>query len=327
VLLDDTIILQGYIDGSSTRQRPLKIQLRHADIKHSSEIRSVFGDLNGPLGLLTWTGHLYTFFLTSDAQLSLTSRSDAASPTLSHVAITGTGRTAIIMLQAHGSRMIHVLEFQTFKNFEQWYADPSSAGEAEDAAQPFTHHMMAGRAVTLLAGATCFVLLTEEGEVLSWGDRRHSRCLGRTPDSENPADKPAVVSALGGIGIAKIDGRGWIFGALSKENDLYLWGRDKPGTEASLGHLLGDVDEEVKLLDDECFEDVQDFAIGNGHVVVGTEGVFAIGENRNGQLSLGKASPESVSTWVKLVNTAREPNLALVAGDASSFMLSSRTSL
>jgi hypothetical protein len=305
---------------------PLKLQLPHADIKSAAEIRSVFGDHNGPLGLLTWAGHLHAFSMTSNSKLSLTQRGEATSPKLSHVAIASTGRTAIIMLQACGSRIIHILEFENFQRFEKWYDDPTADVE-NDASQSFKHQIMDRRAMTLQAGATCFILLTEEGEVFSWGDGRHPRCLGRTPNVETPANKPCLVGALGGINIAKIDGRGWVFGALSKENDLYLWGRDKPSTELSLWGLLGGKEDEVKLLDDERFEDVTDFAVGNGHVVVATTGgdVFAYGENRNGQLGLKSGTADFALSWEKLVSKEDGCSIAVIAGDTSTFVLSSES--
>lgn len=42
--------------------------------------------------------------------------------------------------------------------------------------------MVPGRAKQLVAFATGFVLLTETGEVFTWGDARHERCLGRPVD-------------------------------------------------------------------------------------------------------------------------------------------------
>jgi hypothetical protein len=217
--------------------------------------------------------------------------------------------------------MIHILSFPSFSDFQSWYLDPSGQKE-------FEHHMLGGRAVTLLGGATCFILLTEEGEVHSWGDGRHPSCLGRVPDVENPAEKPALVSALGGIRIRKIDGRGWGFGALSDSGDLYFWGRDKPGgsEEGGLVHLYGGPDEDVKLLDNLKFEDVSDFAVGNGHVLLATpQGeVWGIGENGNGQLGIEERDDVVLRDWVKVADVKPGGLLGLVAGDLSSFVTSSQ---
>lgn len=223
--------------------------------------------------------------------------------------------------------MIHVLEFESWGAFEVWFADPSSSSkEDKDGTgtdeKTHTHHMLPGRAATLLAGATCFILLTEEGGVFSWGDGRHSRCLGRTPDSKCPSNEPYLVSALGGIHISKIDGVGWMFGALSRDGDLYLWGRAKPGVEADMSGLLGDGQEEVKLLEGEEFENVLDFAVGNGHVVVNVaDGVFAVGGNRNGQLGVGHDEDDFVHEWTKIRSFPEAKPIGLVAGDCSSFVV------
>lgn len=224
------------------------------------------------------------------------------------------------MLQAQVSNMIHILEFVDYAAFATWYADPSAASENEEQ-KPFMHHMVGGQIAALLAGATAFALLTDAGAVFSWGDGRHPRCLGRAPTTDDPANKPSLVDALGGIKIAKIDGRGWAFAGLSESGDLYLWGRDKPGIEdAVLAHLL---DDEVKLLEGEVFEDIKDFAVGNGHVVVANAGgeVWAIGENRNGQLGVSTGDATVSISWRKIADMDPKDLLEVVAGDLTSFVI------
>jgi alpha-tubulin suppressor-like RCC1 family protein len=216
--------------------------------------------------------------------------------------------------------MIHILSFPSYSAFTSWFLDPSGD-------KAFDHHMLGGRAVALLAGATAFVMLTEEGETFSWGDGRHPACLGRVPGEESPAGKPGLIGALGGIRVVKIDGRGWAFGALSDSGDLYLWGRSKPGGESeedALGSLFGGPDEEVKLLEGEMFEDVSDFAVGNGHGLVATPGgeVWGIGENGNGQLGRGTGDDGAVTAWTKVVTVEPGAKLELTTGDLSSFMVS-----
>jgi hypothetical protein len=284
-----------------------------------TKVRSVHGDLNGPLGLISTDGHLYRFSMSrTDPSLELLSTPD--SPTLSHVAIAGNGKCAIIMLQAKGSRMIHILEFASYTDFQSWFADPSAIGEKK-----WAHFMLGGRAKTLLGGAVGFVLLTEDGEVFSWGDGRHPRCLGRTPNAGAPADKPALVGALGGLKVEKIDGRGWVFAALGPGNSLYIWGRDKPGVEeGGLGVLFGGPDEEVKMIEAEGtgleHDDVLDFAVGNGHLLLTCDDgltVWGIGDNRNGQL--GVEVGESIAKWHKVATSGQIRSFAV--GDLSSLMV------
>ena len=336
VKTDDKIVFQGYLNQSSFTRHILPLPSEGIT---SSDIHTIVGDsLNGPLALLSMTGHLYTFQANPSSPRQKDLRSSRMgnddSPTLSNVAISGNGRTAITMLQAKGSRMIHVLDFPTYSAFESWYLDPSGSSsaltsQADGESKKYEHHMLPGLASKLIAGTTCFHLLTAEGNIFSWGDGRHPSCLGRVPSSEEPASKPCQVSALGGIKIRKIDGCGWIFGALSKEGDLYLWGRDKPGIEddeASLVHLVGGPSEEVKLLEGEMFENVLDFAIGNGHVVVVNAAgeVWGIGQNKNGQLGLGEDGSESVSEWMKIESLDPGHFVGVAAGDLSSFIVANQ---
>jgi len=200
--------------------------------------------------------------------------------------------------------MMHILTFQSYTHFTRWYRNPSSSSP-----DTYTHHMLPGRAKSLKASATSFALLTEEGEVYTWGDPRYSRTLARTPTAELPAHAPALVEVLGGIPVKEIDvGSGWLFGALSKEADLYLWGSQKPGSNSNssnheeVGDMLGTSDEEIKLVDIEGVEMISDFGVGNGHVAILSENgdVWVRGENRNGQLGLGLEAGNFVGAWTKV---------------------------
>jgi hypothetical protein len=321
VLVDNTLVFLGYLNGTECRHNTLLFP--QAGITSATDIRSLFGDhLNGPYGLLSESGQLYSFVTWPDHPDSvyLESQGDASSPTLAHIAIAGNGRTSIIMLQAKASSMIHVLDFINYDAFETWYADLSGAAETGKQ-KPFGHHMVGGRAVTLLSSATSFILLTGEGTVFSWGDGRHPRCLGRTPSEENPANKPSLVDALGGIKIDRIDSRGWVFGALSDSGDLYLWGRDKPGTDdAVLAHLL---DDEVRLVEGEMIEDIKDFAVGNGHIVVANADgeVWTVGENRNGQLGVSTGDETMSTSWRKVASVKPNEVVGVAAGDLTSFLV------
>jgi alpha-tubulin suppressor-like RCC1 family protein len=222
--------------------------------------------------------------------------------------------------------MIHVLEFISFEEFKIWYTDPSAASSSNGVgnadAKQYMHHMLPGRARKLVAGATCFALLGEEGEMFTWGDARHARCLARTSDADYPADKPCLVEALGGIPIEKIDGRGWMFGALSREKDLYLWGSEKPGGKGGLKQLLGTGEEEIKLVEIDSVESVMDFGIGAGHVaVISEEGdVWVAGDNQNKQLGLGEYSEKLVGVWTKTAISNTIKPLEVVTGDLCTFL-------
>jgi alpha-tubulin suppressor-like RCC1 family protein len=188
--------------------------------------------------------------------------------------------------------------------------------------------MVPDRVKSLVAGATSFALLTEEGEVYSWGDPRYSRCLARTPSAEFPAEKPALVEVLGGIPISKIDTSGWMFGALSKEQDLYLWGSTKPGSNDDKGtrDLLGNGEEEIKLVEIEGVESVSDFGIGDGFIVVLAErgDIWVKGENENGQLGIGEGS-KVVSEWT-IVDRAQvgDANVVdVIVGELCTFLITS----
>jgi hypothetical protein len=189
--------------------------------------------------------------------------------------------------------------------------------------------MITGRVKSLVAGATSFALLTENEEVWSWGDPRYSRCLARIPSSDTLAEKPSLVDALGGIPISKMVAHGWIFGALSKEQDLYIWGSARPGSngEDGLKDLLGNGDEEVTLVEIDNVESILDFGIGDGFIIVLAEGgdLWVKGENRNGQLGI-EEEIEFVKEWTKIDRAKIEGAdvVNLVVGDLCTFLITSK---
>ncbi|KAK3066860.1 hypothetical protein LTR53_016610, partial [Teratosphaeriaceae sp. CCFEE 6253] len=175
-----------------------------------------FGHHNGLLGILTRSGNV---LLTTDevegklARLEhLTTKS---SPSISLIALTGTGRIALSIKQAPNGRLAHIFEFATLASFRRWYEDPS-----DPANYPEKHHMLGGRPAQLLAGTASFLLLMEDGAVHSWGDPRYGS-LGR-PIGDG-AEKPGVVDALGGLKIFKIAAGGWMSAAVSEDGAGYLW--------------------------------------------------------------------------------------------------------
>jgi hypothetical protein len=294
----------------------------------AAEIRSVYGSHDGPLGLLTKSGSVYTFTTTPEENnLTVKHRGTNSidSPSISHIALTSTTQTSTISgnPQTAGSNMIHILTVPTYSQFLSSLTDSTYPDS-------HIHHLLTGHAKTLKASATAFALLTEEGDVYTWGDARHSRCLARTPTSEFPAHTPTFVDALGGISVKKIDcgSGGWIFGALSKEYDLYVWGTGKPGSmnkdEDGLKEILPTSEEEIKLIEIEGVESIRDFGIGNGHLVVlSADGdIWVRGENRNGQLGLGDGTATFVGEWTRVEGVGRDgmPVNEVMAGDLCTFL-------
>ncbi|KAI9839576.1 MAG: hypothetical protein M1819_002202 [Sarea resinae] len=145
------------------------------------------------------------------------------------------------------------------------------------------------RIIQLEANQTAFTALTESGVVYTWGDARHNH-LGRDITPESPATRPGPVEVLGGIPIKKISSGGWITAALSKDNDLYVWG-GRPGESNRIKALppSSDEGEKVALVDIDGGVDIADVAVGDGHIVVLTcDGrLFAAGRGVNGQLGAG----------------------------------------
>ncbi|KAL9608078.1 MAG: hypothetical protein Q9167_007065 [Letrouitia subvulpina] len=152
-----------------------------------------------------------------------------------------------------------------------------------------------------ILGATSntFIILTESWAVYSFGDARYTALLGRTPTAERPAAKPYAITDLDGIPVRKISCGKWMVAAITKDDDLYVWGSGKPGTKGGLENV-GDGDGMVRPVD---LEDVADVAVGDEHIVVVTKGgdVWVHGSNEYGQLGLGHEVKDTNSKWVKLV--------------------------
>ena len=190
-------------------------------------------------------------------------------------------------------------------------------------------------AVQLLATATSFAVLLADGSVYTCGDVRHCSTLGRNvsqeannsnckdSDTENiPAHRPGQVTALGGLRVRKIIGKGWYMAALTEDKEAYVWG-GIPGNDRLIRDLVmkkknmvnqdntgddhcseenteetenSDSDsEDIHLLQIPSVQDILDVGIGCSHLVVlarmenGEEKVMAFGMGENGQLGLGRA--------------------------------------
>lgn len=143
--------------------------------------------------------------------------------------------------------------------------------------------------IELESNESAFAFLTAGGEVFTFGDPRHCN-LGRSLDSpDQPANQPGIIDALGGVPIAHISSGGWITAALSRQEDLYIW-----GGRAGDGEIIEGLENldggEVHLVDLGGGLDVKDVVVGEGHIVALTADgkVWAAGRGENGQVGTGK---------------------------------------
>ncbi|KAF2718459.1 RCC1/BLIP-II, partial [Polychaeton citri CBS 116435] len=271
-------------------------------------LQSGFGDHEGLLGCLDAEGRLY-IVTSNDGPSSLGRRhgtlvcqSTAKSPLLSHVAMAGNGRVAATFKQAPNAGLTHVVEFEGLTVLLEYYRNPT--GEEN---YPASHWMVGGKAKQLLGNIATFALLTERGEVWTWGDPRH-QSLGRkiTNSSEGgvsmTSGAPGLVDALGGVKIAKIAMGGWMSAAVSEEQSAYIWGSGMPGAGLSIRIKDYSVSEVamIELPGEEVGSpfDVADVGVGEGHIVVLVKGgrAFGVGNNENAQLGL-PGSEKFVPDW------------------------------
>ena len=136
-------------------------------------------------------------------------------------------------------------------------------------------------------------------------------------------ERPGVVEALGGLKITKVAcgaGCGWLCAAVSQDGAGYVWGRTMGvtgGGGGGGGSSVGEKEGEIRCLkdagagevvlvelpsqldDDDVEEeeaasaepeDVVDVGVGANHIAVVTASgkLFVVGDNKNGQLGLGK---------------------------------------
>jgi len=175
--------------------------------------------------------------------------------------------------------------------------------------------------VQIVSNQTTFTALSSDGSVCSWGDERYEACLGREITAENPASGPAIIPSLVDLptgSIKKLSSGGYVTGALTAGNDLYVWG-GRPG-EAK---ILEDIGEEPGPVDVEE-KDILDFGVGMNHMIVlTTDGkVFVVGAGGNGQLGIGDKI-EMVKDWKEAVLPLSEKQrvVGVHAGYKNSFVL------
>ncbi|KAK7748033.1 hypothetical protein SLS53_001285 [Cytospora paraplurivora] len=169
-------------------------------------------------------------------------------------------------------------------------------------------------------------------DVYTWGDERYGACLGRdfsSATSSAAADQPGMVTALRDLPtgpIRKVAAGGYVLGALTAGDDLYLWGGgggggggQPGGRKGVLADIVGDEPAPVDL----DGRDIADVAIGDSHLVVLTTGgeVFVVGDNGNGQLGLHEH--EYAESWARVGLGLQDGRRAVgvAAGPRNSFIL------
>ncbi|KAK3711591.1 hypothetical protein LTR37_009582 [Vermiconidia calcicola] len=295
------------------------IGLGNQSISHgiAETLHNPFGDHNGLLGCLDTAGEVH--LITENGQLEPVHTGEG-SPSIAHLALAGNGKVAISFKQAPNGRLCHILQFDSLADFLAWFRDPSTVKlEAEK-----QHFMMQGRPKQLLAGTGTFVVLMEDGEVYSWGDPRY-RSLGRSIACGDaaPAERPALVDALGGVKIEKIAVGGWMNAALSEDRALYIWGTGTPGTDRTIKPLRDADAGEVVLVDiadsGESL-DIIDVGVGDNHIAVVTEDkqLYVTSDNANGQLGLDSDN-HFIDKWTKV--SSLEDVQSVVCGPKATFAL------
>ncbi|KAK0639347.1 regulator of chromosome condensation 1/beta-lactamase-inhibitor protein II [Cercophora newfieldiana] len=175
-------------------------------------------------------------------------------------------------------------------------------------------------------------------QVYTWGDERYAACLGRdipaSSDTNGAADSqgetevevvattPGIVTDLSDLPtgpITKLAAGGYVLAALTAGKDLYIWGHGGRAAAAGL-RGLGVSGETMPIVIEDY--DIEDVAVGEGHVVVLTTSgeVFVIGSNSNGQLGLGQ-EVKGVESWTRVSIKSEGDIVGVAAGPKCSFLL------
>ncbi|TLS28759.1 hypothetical protein PpBr36_01802 [Pyricularia pennisetigena] len=188
---------------------------------------------------------------------------------------------------------------------------------------PTRTHEFVGYIDKFVAYDVGFAVLTNAGEVWTWGDERYPGCLGRVVSAESPASLPGRVTDLEELPtgkIIKIAAGGYTLAAITGGHDLYCWG-GHPGRKQIIEGVspsLGPVP--VVVQDD---SDVVDVAVGDSHAIVLTNKgeVFVTGENANGQLGVVDSPAQSNGAWIKVnLNLENEAPVGVAASPRASFI-------
>lgn len=174
--------------------------------------------------------------------------------------------------------------------------------------------------IELDSNESVFTFLTANGQVFTFGDPRHDN-LGRSLESHNlSASEPNIVDALDGIPIAHISSGGWITAALSMQKDLYIWG-GRAGNEELVEGLEGLESGNVSLVNLGGGLDVEDVAVGAGHIVALTADgkAWVAGRGDNGQT--GAYKPGFQREWKELQTRIKDEKASKVfAGGWGTFI-------
>ncbi|KAI9777308.1 MAG: hypothetical protein M1835_005266 [Candelina submexicana] len=294
---------------------------------HQKDAMAFFGDHRGVLGLLANDGQIQATSGHRPKQLVINDSKSELN--IRHIAIAGNEKVVACCSQKHSDHDLSptILEFPSFQALLDWKVNPPNPSFSQLLSPPDLANVSI---VTLLSNFTSFTLLTNSGNVYTWGDPRHSS-LGRNPTSSSAATAPHLVDFLGGIPIRKIASGGWITAALSYDNDLYLWG-GRPGEKHRIKDLpdlprKGNDEAEVKLVDIDGGVDIVDVGVGDGHIVVLCRDgrVFAVGRGESGQLGVGVRKFEEEWMEVRLNLGERKRVVGVYGGAWSSFLLVEET--
>ncbi|KAI9777107.1 MAG: hypothetical protein M1839_009063 [Geoglossum umbratile] len=281
--LDGTFQVFGF-HGSAAGRASI-----HCDVP-ASRFRSGFGDHTGLQGAVTDDGRVYTLSPTSGT-LSFVEHPPPVRA--SQVAIAGNGRACALLDARNAVDFLNLQDL--FHTLQTPRATPPSTAKAIKLPQ----HESAKH---LTATATSFALLTTSGTIYTWSTDTRPSPLGRPPNSE-PGAHP--VDALGGVPIKKLASAGWLAAAVSRDNELYIWGEGGPGNARKIGDLERSKGEFVALAKVGAMGEegdgvgVVDVAVGDRHIVALCEDgrIFAVGEGANGQLGTGEVA--FAEEWVE----------------------------
>ncbi|KAI9753273.1 MAG: hypothetical protein M4579_005246 [Chaenotheca gracillima] len=254
--------------------------------------RSAFGDHTGLKGLLSEDGDIYLFEQGPDGWPLLKLGEDETT----FVSIAGNGK-------------IDVVADSDLDNLGIIDQGDSFASFMDDDLWPSERFHLPTSPTSLVSNEISFTAVlpatsTTGPSVFSWGDPRYSS-LGRLPDASKPASSPHPIDHLGGIEILKVSSGGYMTAALSSSHDLYIWG-GRPGEEHHIKALPDVGSAEVALVDicgqDGEPKDIQDVAVGGGHILVLDEDgtVWGVGRNDNGQLGIDPQKSKFVDEWTQL---------------------------
>lgn len=273
----------------------------------AQDINSVFGDHTGILGALTFGGDLLVHKLSEDGEeLNLASSSpasipDDAIPRIARLTVSGIGEVCISP-STSGTTPPANASIYIGAEPHHLHTHPSLSSLLQSSTD--TTQILPQPPLQLTSNANSFAALLPSGSIYTWGDPRHQH-LGRTPTTHTPAQQPSLVAGIGGVPMKKLASGGWMTGAVSRDGDLYLWGRQPPGLDEGkqIGCLPGTSrttnmsaeeeqfeEGEVALVDIDGGVDVVDVGVGAGHILALTRDgrIFGVGDNRNGQIGIGE---------------------------------------